>query len=263
MSTMARRNAERREPVTSGTGNVFADLGFPDAAERQARLRLAYALNQVLQERKFSQADANQDAGNHTAQGVIAPRQEPSGLRARKVPAGGIEVALASAWLAQSTAERCASVSVAAQALTAANRPNVWGACATASRLTSASAGRAAIQEAAGHRFCFRSYLLPARRRSPTSRDPSPRGRSRLRLLRVGRDGVRGEGLGWEGGIGTSFAASVRKQAGIHASFRSKTASPSKRRARQRQLMHINCRCHSTICTTPSVMRLSLRSATA
>jgi hypothetical protein len=26
---MASRNAERREPVTRGTGNVFADLGFP------------------------------------------------------------------------------------------------------------------------------------------------------------------------------------------------------------------------------------------
>src|SRR5688572_28216706 len=55
---MASRNAERREPITRGTGNVFADLGFPDAAERQAKLRLAYALNQVLEERKLSQADA-------------------------------------------------------------------------------------------------------------------------------------------------------------------------------------------------------------
>ena len=55
---MASRNAERREPVTRGTGNVFADLGFPDAAERQAKLRLAYALNQVLEERKLSQPDA-------------------------------------------------------------------------------------------------------------------------------------------------------------------------------------------------------------
>jgi predicted XRE-type DNA-binding protein len=55
---MASRNAERREPITRGTGNVFADLGFPDAAERQAKLRLAYALNQVLDERKLSQADA-------------------------------------------------------------------------------------------------------------------------------------------------------------------------------------------------------------
>ena len=30
---------------------------------------------------------------------------------------------------------------------------------------------------------------------------------------------------GWEGGSRTSFAKRVRKQAGIHASFRSKTAS--------------------------------------
>ena len=60
---MASRNAERREPITRGTGNVFADLGFPDAAERQAKLRLAYALNQVLEERKLSQADAAKGLG--------------------------------------------------------------------------------------------------------------------------------------------------------------------------------------------------------
>jgi predicted XRE-type DNA-binding protein len=55
---MASRNADPREPVTRGAANVFADLGFPDAAERQAKLRLAYALNHVLEERKLSQADA-------------------------------------------------------------------------------------------------------------------------------------------------------------------------------------------------------------
>ncbi len=55
---MAGRNAERRDRVTRGTGNVFADLGFPDAAERQAKLRLACALNQVLDGRKLSQEDA-------------------------------------------------------------------------------------------------------------------------------------------------------------------------------------------------------------
>jgi hypothetical protein len=37
---------------------MFADLGFPDAAERQAKLRLARALNQVLDGRKLSQVDA-------------------------------------------------------------------------------------------------------------------------------------------------------------------------------------------------------------
>src|SRR4029450_1703049 len=60
---MASRNAERRETITRGTRNVFADLGFPDAAERQAKLRLAYALNQVLEERKLSQADAAKALG--------------------------------------------------------------------------------------------------------------------------------------------------------------------------------------------------------
>ena len=55
---MARQQSKPRAAVTRGTGNVFADLGFPDAAERQAKLRLAYALNQELEARKISQADA-------------------------------------------------------------------------------------------------------------------------------------------------------------------------------------------------------------
>ena len=55
---MVSPRADRRELVTRGTANVFADLGFPDAAERQARLRLAFALNQELEVRKISQADA-------------------------------------------------------------------------------------------------------------------------------------------------------------------------------------------------------------
>src|SRR5215471_2489071 len=42
---MARRNVEERELVTRGTGNVFADL------------RLAYALNQELDDRKLSQTE--------------------------------------------------------------------------------------------------------------------------------------------------------------------------------------------------------------
>ena len=55
---MASRNADRDTAVFRGTKNVFADLGYPDAAERQAKLRLAYALNQVLEGRKLSQAEA-------------------------------------------------------------------------------------------------------------------------------------------------------------------------------------------------------------
>ena len=55
---MASRSAKREDQVTRGTGNVFADLGYSDAAERQAKLRLAYALNQILDERNLSQAEA-------------------------------------------------------------------------------------------------------------------------------------------------------------------------------------------------------------
>jgi predicted XRE-type DNA-binding protein len=57
-SIMASRNADRHDEVVRGSGNVFADLGFPDAIERQAKLRLAYALNQVLDQRKLTQAEA-------------------------------------------------------------------------------------------------------------------------------------------------------------------------------------------------------------
>jgi Helix-turn-helix domain len=56
--TMGSRSAQRTESVTRGSGNVFADLGFPDAAERRAKLRLACALNQVLEARRLSRADS-------------------------------------------------------------------------------------------------------------------------------------------------------------------------------------------------------------
>lgn len=55
---MASRNADRDTAVVRGTKNVLADLGYPDAVERQAKLRLAYALNQLLDERKLPQAEA-------------------------------------------------------------------------------------------------------------------------------------------------------------------------------------------------------------
>ena len=55
---MASRNDNRENEITRGTANVFADLGYPDATERQTKLRLAYALNQVLEQRKLSQAES-------------------------------------------------------------------------------------------------------------------------------------------------------------------------------------------------------------
>ncbi|MEH2475945.1 putative XRE-type DNA-binding protein [Nitrobacteraceae bacterium AZCC 2161] len=44
--------------ITRGSGNVFADLGLADAEERQTKLRLAYALNAVIDRTRLSQAAA-------------------------------------------------------------------------------------------------------------------------------------------------------------------------------------------------------------
>ena len=42
---------------------MFEDLGYPDATERQAKLRLAYALNQVLEQQELTQTAAAQLLG--------------------------------------------------------------------------------------------------------------------------------------------------------------------------------------------------------
>ena len=44
--------------IARGSGNVFADLGFPDADERQTKLRLAYALNTIMEAQHLTQATA-------------------------------------------------------------------------------------------------------------------------------------------------------------------------------------------------------------
>ncbi|MFA5910306.1 MAG: helix-turn-helix transcriptional regulator [Vicinamibacterales bacterium] len=59
---MPRRHAEP-VAITRGTKNIFADLGYPDAAERQAKLRLAHALNQILEQRALTQTAASKVLG--------------------------------------------------------------------------------------------------------------------------------------------------------------------------------------------------------
>jgi predicted XRE-type DNA-binding protein len=43
---------------TRGSGNVFADLGFADAEERQTKTRLALEINTIIEERGLTQAKA-------------------------------------------------------------------------------------------------------------------------------------------------------------------------------------------------------------
>jgi predicted XRE-type DNA-binding protein len=54
---------EADETITRGTGNVFADLGYPDAEERQTRLRLAHAINGLIARRRLNQAAAAEKLG--------------------------------------------------------------------------------------------------------------------------------------------------------------------------------------------------------
>ena len=51
------------ETIEMGTGNVFADLGLPDAGERQLRVQLATLLNDLIQAERLTQAAAAQRLG--------------------------------------------------------------------------------------------------------------------------------------------------------------------------------------------------------
>jgi predicted XRE-type DNA-binding protein len=57
---MAKRRAKKpgADDIVRGSGNVFADLGLPDAEERQTKLRLAYALNMVIDAQRLTQEAA-------------------------------------------------------------------------------------------------------------------------------------------------------------------------------------------------------------
>jgi len=55
---MARQKNETKESVIPSSGNVFADLGFSDAGERQTKVRLAFAINGILARRRLPQTGA-------------------------------------------------------------------------------------------------------------------------------------------------------------------------------------------------------------
>ena len=60
---MAKPETDAADAITRGSGNVFADLGYPDAEERQTKLRLAHALNQIIARRRLTQAAAAECLG--------------------------------------------------------------------------------------------------------------------------------------------------------------------------------------------------------
>lgn len=59
--------------ITRGTSNVFQDLGYTDAAERQTKTRLALAVNDLLKSRKLKQRE--------TAELLSIPQPKVSALK--------------------------------------------------------------------------------------------------------------------------------------------------------------------------------------
>ena len=55
--------AETEDSITRGGGNVFADLGYADAEERQAKLRLAHSINSLIARGRFDLAAAAEELG--------------------------------------------------------------------------------------------------------------------------------------------------------------------------------------------------------
>lgn len=58
MASARAKKAAETETIIRGTTNVFADLGYADAEERQTKLRLAHAINGILEKRHLVQAEA-------------------------------------------------------------------------------------------------------------------------------------------------------------------------------------------------------------
>lgn len=50
--------AKNKTGVIQGSGNVFADLGLANPDEKQTKVRLAFALNQIIRQQRLSQAAA-------------------------------------------------------------------------------------------------------------------------------------------------------------------------------------------------------------
>ena len=54
----AMARTKNKTDVVQSSGNVFADLGLPQADEKQTKVRLAVAINQIIEDSELSQAAA-------------------------------------------------------------------------------------------------------------------------------------------------------------------------------------------------------------
>ena len=86
---MASRTAKTtHEPdvtVTRGTGNVFADLGYPDAEERQTNLHLVHTINAVIARRRMTQAAAAVRLGVNQPKASALARSKLDGISVERL----------------------------------------------------------------------------------------------------------------------------------------------------------------------------------
>src|SRR5947209_20582533 len=54
-----RKRSKEKEIVREAGANLFADFGFPDATEKNAKVQLAVAINQIIKFRNLTQKHAS------------------------------------------------------------------------------------------------------------------------------------------------------------------------------------------------------------
>jgi uncharacterized protein (TIGR03435 family) len=72
------KNAGHGQAVIRGSANIFADLGFGDAVERQVKLRLAYGLNR---------GDLSASPADRSGTSIFTALREQLGLKLEPVTA--------------------------------------------------------------------------------------------------------------------------------------------------------------------------------
>jgi predicted XRE-type DNA-binding protein len=74
---------QRDSVVTQSSGNVFADLGLPNAEELGAKVRLAASINAILAQRGLTQVEA--------ARVLVVSQPKVSALRGYKLEGFSVE----------------------------------------------------------------------------------------------------------------------------------------------------------------------------
>jgi predicted XRE-type DNA-binding protein len=82
---MANQNDKFPDAVTRGTSNVFADLGYVDAEERQTKLRLVHAINQIVEKRHLTQAAAADLLGTNQPKVSALLNYKPAGFSVERL----------------------------------------------------------------------------------------------------------------------------------------------------------------------------------